>query len=243
MIQISKSELSTDNKNELHNLKQQLNNLMINYGNDYSLIPKNLKNNLFKRLRNIDKLMEILLTDSHHKCVYCEAVLDTKFHIDHFYPKGRYSCLAFEWENLLPSCYGCNDSKLEHDTALEPIVNPLYNNPSDFFQFDGISIIPVRGCLYFEEVAERTIRVCNLEQYRTWKARGDLLVSLKECEQTIQKILIECTSPTKTRNRSPKLRKLLDKIEILAEPQQTYSFFCKYFYENSVICQEASNIV
>ena len=58
-----------------------------------------------------------------NKCVYCEHQLGDGMEVEHFRPKGRvdgepthrgYWWLALQWENLLPSCAGCNQRRSQH---------------------------------------------------------------------------------------------------------------------------------
>lgn len=55
----------------------------------------------------------------HRKCAYCERRLES-FDVEHYRPKGRvaenknhpgYYWLAYEWNNLLPSCSNCNQKR------------------------------------------------------------------------------------------------------------------------------------
>lgn len=57
------------------------------------------------------------------KCAYCEYQLGDGMEVEHFRPKGRvdgepthrgYWWLALQWENLLPSCAGCNQRRCQH---------------------------------------------------------------------------------------------------------------------------------
>jgi uncharacterized protein (TIGR02646 family) len=58
-----------------------------------------------------------------NKCAYCEYQLGDSMEVEHFRPKGRvddepthrgYWWLALQWENLLPSCAGCNQRRFQH---------------------------------------------------------------------------------------------------------------------------------
>lgn len=58
-----------------------------------------------------------------NKCAYCEHQLGDGMEVEHFRPKGRvdgepthrgYWWLALQWENLLPSCAGCNQRRYQH---------------------------------------------------------------------------------------------------------------------------------
>ncbi len=60
-------------------------------------------------IRNVLKAM------SFGKCFYCECKLGEKEgdeEVDHYVEVGENPKLAFEWENLYLSCYGCNRKKM-----------------------------------------------------------------------------------------------------------------------------------
>lgn len=57
------------------------------------------------------------------KCAYCELELGDSLNVEHFRPKGKvedepthrgYWWLASTWENLLPSCVGCNQRRSQY---------------------------------------------------------------------------------------------------------------------------------
>lgn len=59
----------------------------------------------------------------HGKCAYCEDEVGDDMDVEHFRPKGGvtgdpghpgYWWLAHTWENLLPSCTPCNQSRRQH---------------------------------------------------------------------------------------------------------------------------------
>jgi hypothetical protein len=59
----------------------------------------------------------------HDKCAYCESDVGDDMDVEHFRPKGGvtgdrthpgYWWLAHTWENLLPSCTPCNQSRRQH---------------------------------------------------------------------------------------------------------------------------------
>jgi len=73
------------------------------------------------------------------KCCYSESPLKTGslMNIDHFYPKSIFPEKVVEWGNLLPSNSICNNKKSNHNPELEPIINPLIDNPKDFLFFEN----------------------------------------------------------------------------------------------------------
>ena len=126
------------------------------------------------------ELKNILLEGPYRqKCGYCESVgVTAPFDADHFRPKSRvrqhveedapqvqcggaphpgYYWLAFEWENLIPSCIRCNrQEKLDFfpvakanicDPSMSPdaldameeplLINPYKENPEQYLIFDA----------------------------------------------------------------------------------------------------------
>lgn len=73
------------------------------------------------------------------KCAYCESVVTTgDWDVEHYRPKGRtaerpdhpgYYWLAYEWENLYPSCKFCNQRR------------------KDYPRFDDHRMLPAQGKL------------------------------------------------------------------------------------------------
>ncbi|XDD44696.1 HNH endonuclease (plasmid) [Leptospira sp. WS60.C2] len=85
-----------------------------------------------KSVWNIDFLKNKLLDYSNNKCCYCEANIkeESKYlEVDHFHPKEKYKNEVLEWNNLLPSCKKCNGTKKDHDTIMEPIIDPTCIDP------------------------------------------------------------------------------------------------------------------
>ena len=93
---------------------------------------KNNKDGVWNR----SYIRSALLEMSNAKCCYCECKVgagEREMHIEHFKPKSIYPDLVVTWDNLLPSCPHCNKEKSNHDTGAEPIVNPVEDDPREFF--------------------------------------------------------------------------------------------------------------
>lgn len=74
-----------------------------------------------------------LVEMSSNKCAFCETKLgeESKYlEVEHFHHKSLYKEEVVEWDNLLPSCKRCNGCKSNHDTKLEPIINPCNAAPN-----------------------------------------------------------------------------------------------------------------
>lgn len=44
-------------------------------------------------------------------CAYCEKRLERSWQVDHFLPQAEFPWLSYCWDNLLPTCPGCNSRK------------------------------------------------------------------------------------------------------------------------------------
>ncbi|MEH7745337.1 HNH endonuclease [Neobacillus drentensis] len=85
-----------------------------------------------------DYITQPLLEMSNSKCAFCECYLEEEgkyLQVEHYYPKSIYPDKVVEWGNLLPICGRCNVKKGDHDTGINPIVDPTKNNPLDHFEF------------------------------------------------------------------------------------------------------------
>jgi hypothetical protein len=89
--------------------------------------------------------------------------------VEHFHPKSKYKDEVVDWDNLLPICKRCNDSKLNHDTKLQPIINPVIDNPKEHliikdYRFNRLS-----------KLGRNTIDVINLnDSQRLVKKRFEI---------------------------------------------------------------------
>jgi len=232
--------LSTEGANWLTALQ----NAIAKYGS-YKLIPTQEREALAVHYRH-KQIQETLSISSHGKCAFCEChpAEGGYLQVEHFQPKSIYPDTTFEWKNLLPACGPCNISKSDHDTAVEPLLNPYDADPTDYFDFEGISVLAKIGKNY--EVSRRTIEVCSLEGIRLWKPRADILISLKGFSQAIEqalKDLEEADSQAKRTHRKRRLNEALLTIETLALPNSKFSAFCKSFLAKCDIYIKAKQVV
>lgn len=228
--------------NELHWTSSLLDAIAEHGG--YSKIPKDQKEKLLVHYRHQD-IKGTLFQSSLQKCAFCETKPGESgnIEVEHFAPKSIYPDLAFEWNNFLPACRKCNGSKEDHDTVKEPIVNPFDVNPEDMFHYKDIRIAANDDHI---EVGERTIRVCGLNSVRLMKPRADILVSLHCFSQALYdaiKDYEEAETDIKKRNRKRKIREALEAIEILANPSEKFSGFCKEYLQKCVPYHEAKKVV
>jgi 5-methylcytosine-specific restriction endonuclease McrA len=93
-----------------------------------------------KSVWNIPWLKEAIAGLAYGKCCYSEIRLreESKYmEVEHFFPKSRYPDHVMRWGNLLPACKTCNMLKGNHDTGLEPLVNPFIDNPKSYFYLEN----------------------------------------------------------------------------------------------------------
>ncbi|AQG81229.1 hypothetical protein [Spirosoma montaniterrae] len=106
-----------------------------------------------------------LLNSSYNKCCFSECKLNEEGkydEIEHYHPKSLYPDEVVSWSNLLPINKACNTAKGNHDTKLEPIINPYLDDPKDHFYFKGYRFYGKT------DVGRRTIDVVNLNDWETW---------------------------------------------------------------------------
>lgn len=244
MIYIKKDKMPpsilVQNKNQW---TAELKNNIIKYGG-YEKIPLNIKNSMWIHYRHKD-IKEKLFESSYQKCAFCESkpAESGNIEVEHFKPKSLYPELAFEWNNLLPVCRKCNDSKSNHDTGKEPIVNPSYEDPETIFTYNFINIIPKDDK---NEIAERTIEICDLNSERLYESRTKLLKALCSYEKQVKAWVKEILSADTQIKRTRRINRLRDSMEILeslTKPEQPYSGFCRYFLNESKVYQEAKQLL
>ncbi|WP_286840792.1 MULTISPECIES: hypothetical protein [Sphingobacterium] len=91
-----------------------------------------------KSVWNVNFIKKELLAYSNDKCCYCEANIqeESKYlEVEHFHHKDIYKDEVLEWDNLLPSCKKCNGTKNDHDTKLEPIIDPSKIDPRNHLKY------------------------------------------------------------------------------------------------------------
>jgi len=81
-------------------------------------------------------IKDALLKSSFGKCAFSEVKLEEEgkyMEVEHFHPKSLYPDEVLEWNNLLPISNVCNRKKKNLDTKRRPLVNPMEDNPQDYF--------------------------------------------------------------------------------------------------------------
>lgn len=215
--------------------------LVSKYGN-YKNIPQEEKASALTHYRHKDITIP-LFASSHQKCAFCEGSPKDSgnIEVEHFYPKSIYHDKAFDWDNFLPSCRKCNDSKLTHDVGVEPILNPYDKDfdPSQQFEF---VLARMKGKT---EIAKRTIDVCGLKS-RLYDPYSKLIKVFCEYEQSLEEALEELNEKDTNRKRLNQIRRIsdsIDRIESLMKPTEKYSYFCSYIIRSSEVYNEAKRLL
>lgn len=112
-----------------------------------------------KAVWNINFIKKSLLNFSNDKCCFCEANINEEskyLEVEHFHHKDVYKDEVMEWDNLLPSCKKCNGTKNNHDTYLEPIIDPSKIDPKNHLKYWRYRI---KGS---DDLGKLTVSVLNL---------------------------------------------------------------------------------
>lgn len=82
------------------------------------------------------------------------------------------------------------------------------------------------------ELGENTIEVCGLNSVRLMKPRAEILISLHIFADAIRDAVSDygdCTTERQRTNRARKISESIERIELLAQPGERYSGFCKSY--------------
>lgn len=169
-------------------------------------------------------IVENLFKMSNGKCCYCETKLGEEgksMHVEHYHPKCKYPDEVVKWENLLPSCSRCNINKGDHDTKLEPIINPAIDNPKDYFYFYNYRYksknrnklaIDTMGVLYLNDtntIVKARFKICN-----------SIIDKLSEIEELLEDYVKKINVSTRRKNRI--IHGLKDVLKC-SQPTEEYS--------------------
>ncbi|GAB4004961.1 hypothetical protein GCM10028808_03690 [Spirosoma migulaei] len=106
-----------------------------------------------------------LLQSSHNKCCFSESKLNEEGkydEVEHFHPKSLYPDEVLSWSNLLPINKACNVAKGDHDTKVEPIINPYSDDPKQHLYLKAYRLYGKT------ELGQRTIDVIDLNNWESW---------------------------------------------------------------------------
>ncbi|RYU94666.1 HNH endonuclease [Emticicia agri] len=158
-----------------------------------------------------DYIAEQLMTMSNGKCCFSECKLSEEgkyAEVEHFHPKSLYPDEVVKWENLLPINNAVNKAKSAHDTKLEPIINPRFDNPKKHLAFKTFRF---KGK---DEIGRKTIEVLNLNDTRLWVDKryeigNEAVETLEDISQELQEYdRLEVKTTRKRNNILRKLRNL-----------------------------------
>lgn len=152
-----------------------------------------------KSVWNIDFIKKGLLGFSNNKCCYCEANINEEskyLEVEHFHHKDTYKDEVLEWENLLPSCKKCNGTKNDHDTKLEPIIDPSKIDPKKHLKYWRYRI---KGS---DEFGKLTVSVLKLnDQDRLVKKRFEIGNAIQEKLEQLNELTEDYISGVQTSTR------------------------------------------
>lgn len=152
-----------------------------------------------KSVWNVDFIKKGLLGFSNDKCCYCEANINEEskyLEVDHFHHKDTYKDEVLDWENLLPSCKKCNGTKNDHDTKLEPIIDPSKIDPKNHLKYWRYRI---KGS---DEFGKLTVSVLKLnDQDRLVKKRFEIGNAIQEKLEQLNELIDDYISGVQTSTR------------------------------------------
>lgn len=193
MIKIERSDIPKILKEKSSNWLSDYLTALANYQNNKTLENKKKKDSTEKKYNN-EEVKDALKSMFHNKCAYCESKIT---HIDygeieHFKPKSICPELCFEWNNLLLSCSICNGKSNKGDKfPLEdengPLINPVKENPDDFFKFEFDELTQMFILLPKNERAKKMLEIIKLNRDDLAEKRTLLLLLLKMYKEEILK--------------------------------------------------------
>jgi len=152
-----------------------------------------------KSVWNVDFIKKELLAFSNDKCCYCEANINEEskyLEVEHFHHKDVYKEEVLEWENLLPSCKKCNGTKNNHDTKLEPIIDPSKIDPKNHLKYWCYRI---KGS---DDFGKLTVSVLKLnDQDRLVKKRFEIGNAIQEKLEQLNELIDDYINGVQTSTR------------------------------------------
>ena len=132
-----------------------------------------------------DQLSVSLYEAQKHCCAYCECQLKhpsipKTSHIEHLERQSDNPNRIFDWSNMFLSCDNNDSCGIFKDESkprivfnAQDIVDPSYEDPQDFFQYDVLGRISPRDDIssVSQHRAQETIRVFNLNSPRLCNIR------------------------------------------------------------------------
>lgn len=212
----------------------------------YSKIPKNELDKVLKYYKDaafVDDIYKL----SNRKCTFCESEIETVSYInvEHFHPKSIYPATTFWWKNLIPACGACNSVKGDFDTKNEPFVNPMKDDPDQYFEFTDCRI-KVSNSAPSVIKAENTIKMCNLKRISLTTSYARIVPSIYEVSDKIE---IELNKYSLLSQVSAKLKclfRILDSVKNLitiSRPGELYAGFVRSMLRKDEVIKKAINLI
>jgi len=144
----------------------------------------------WSELKNPEKhqVLEALLCEQHHVCVYCGKRITIEYHrshIEHFWPQSKFHNRRFEWNNLFASCGPTGHTNTpqtcgDHKGGWTPTnhIDPADPHCEQRFSYDGngtISPSPIGGAQ-----AAKMIEKLNLDDDSLDYDRFSIVAELEE---------------------------------------------------------------
>jgi len=157
-------------------------------------------------------IREAILQSSYSKCCYseCKLMEESKYmEIDHFYPKKLFPDKVVEWGNLFPSCKKCNTTKGEHNTMIEPIINPFIDDPKEHLYIENFRFYGKT------EKGKTTIEIVALNDRKhfvdkRYKIGIKIIENIEDLKLQVESNIETIKTDSRTRNRFlTKLKNLL----------------------------------
>lgn len=172
---------------------------------------------------NEDYIKDSLLEMSFHKCCYCEcdlSVADSYPEVEHFHDKHDYPDEVVEWNNLLSACKRCNSHKSDHDTIVEPIVNPAEDIPQDYMK--------LVNCSYYQGINDKgkmTVSTLELNEFDRMliprvKIVGEFMHKVEEILLDVQET---CQHADVTRQKITRLKHKVRDLLMACRSENSFS--------------------
>lgn len=169
-----------------------------------------------------DYISKQILAMSENKCCFseCKLLEEGKYlEVEHFHPKSIYPDEVLDWQNLLPISSAVNKAKLDHDTKVEFIINPRFEDPKEHLAFKSFRY---KGKT---SIGEQTWKTLGLNDWILWwEKRTKIACKAIELLEEISSDLQEFDNLTvKTTQKRNKIVSRLRNLFTEGTPKAEYS--------------------
>lgn len=169
-----------------------------------------------------DYIGKQILAMSENKCCFseCKLLEEGKYlEVEHFHPKSIYPDEVLDWQNLLPISSAVNKAKLDHDTKVESIINPRFEDPKEHLAFKSFRY---KGKT---SIGEQTWKTLGLNDWILWwEKRTKIACKAIELLEEISSDLQEFDNLTvKTTQKRNKIVSRLRNLFTEGTPKAEYS--------------------